>query len=121
MFRRYIILCVIMFSALTAESGKPFRAAWFSTVANIDWPSKEAVGNTQMHDEHLMEQALKECMKETGIVTIKSFCVYSGLKYKSACRFLDSLCEGDNARFKKVKQGGVILYLPLRKETGNTQ
>lgn len=79
------------------------------------------VGNTQMHDEHLMEQALKECMKETGIVTIKSFCIYSGLKYKSACRFLDSLCEGDNARFKKVKQGGVILYLPLQKETGNTQ
>jgi len=25
----------------------PFRGAWIATVANIDWPSKEAVGNTE--------------------------------------------------------------------------
>ncbi len=79
------------------------------------------VGNAQMYDELLMEKALKECIKDTGIVTIRSFCIHSQLKYKSACRFLNSLCEGDNARFKRVKQGGIILYLPTHKEKINEQ
>ena len=68
MFRRYIILCVIMFSALTAESGKPFRAAWFSTVANIDWPSKEAVGNTQMQQQEML--SLLDKMQEEGMTAV---------------------------------------------------
>lgn len=32
----------------------PFRGAWIATVANIDWPSAEAVGNTQRQQEEMI-------------------------------------------------------------------
>ena len=42
------ILSAIAVCTLSAESGHmPFRGAWIATVANIDWPSAEAVGNTE--------------------------------------------------------------------------
>lgn len=34
--------------------GQDFRGAWFSTVANIDWPSPEAVGHTQMQKQEML-------------------------------------------------------------------
>ena len=30
------------------------RAAWIATVANIDWPSKEAVGNTELQQKEML-------------------------------------------------------------------
>ena len=38
----YSVLCI-----LSAKAEVSFRGAWIATVANIDWPSKEAVGNTE--------------------------------------------------------------------------
>jgi uncharacterized lipoprotein YddW (UPF0748 family) len=32
----------------------PFRGAWIATVANIDWPSKEAVGNTEAQQAEMI-------------------------------------------------------------------
>ncbi len=46
---RYIltfVLCTLSLCTLKAEIG--FRGAWIATVANIDWPSKEAVGNDSL-------------------------------------------------------------------------
>ena len=46
---RYIltfVLCTLSLCSLKAEIG--FRGAWIATVANIDWPSKEAVGNDSL-------------------------------------------------------------------------
>ena len=37
---------------LKAEIG--FRGAWIATVANIDWPSQEAVGNTEKQQEEMI-------------------------------------------------------------------
>ena len=37
---------------MKAEIG--FRGAWIATVANIDWPSKEAVGNTEKQQEEML-------------------------------------------------------------------
>jgi len=50
LFKTYLvcILSAIATCNLSAEGGQmPFRGAWIATVANIDWPSKEAVGNTE--------------------------------------------------------------------------
>ena len=32
----------------------PFRGAWIATVANIDWPSSEAVGNSELQQEEMI-------------------------------------------------------------------
>ena len=43
-------------SGLTAEGGHevPFRGAWIATVANIDWPSPEAIGNTHLQQSEML-------------------------------------------------------------------
>ena len=47
-----LVLCTLSLCTLKAEIG--FRGAWIATVANIDWPSKEAVGNTEMQQEEMI-------------------------------------------------------------------
>ena len=51
-----LILCLIVAGGLTSATGQtsnsaavqiPFRGAWIATVANIDWPSPDAVGVPQ--------------------------------------------------------------------------
>ena len=46
------VLCTLSLCTLKAEIG--FRGAWIATVANIDWPSKEAVGNTAKQQEEMI-------------------------------------------------------------------
>ena len=44
-------------SGLTGEAGHAsiaFRGAWIATVANIDWPSPEAVGNTEKQQSEMI-------------------------------------------------------------------
>ena len=41
-----IVLCTLSLCTLKAEIG--FRGAWIATVANIDWPSAEAVGHDSL-------------------------------------------------------------------------
>ena len=49
------ILSAIAVCTLSAESGPiPFRGAWIATVANIDWPSPEAVGNTEKQQSEMV-------------------------------------------------------------------
>ena len=55
LFKTYLvcILSAIAVCTLSAEGGlMPFRGAWIATVANIDWPSEAAVGDsaTQQHE-----------------------------------------------------------------------
>ena len=52
---RYIltfVLCTLYLCTLKAEIG--FRGAWIATVANIDWPSKEAVGNDSLQKAEMI-------------------------------------------------------------------
>ena len=44
------VLCTLSLCSLKAEIG--FRGAWIATVANIDWPSEAAIGDsaTQQHE-----------------------------------------------------------------------
>ena len=55
---RNIVVCIlsaVVVSTLSAEGGPiSFRGAWIATVANIDWPSPEAVGDTQKQQEEMV-------------------------------------------------------------------
>ena len=55
---RKILLAIILLSASCLSFGhdkREMRAAWIATVANIDWPSKAAVGNTEMQKQEMIE------------------------------------------------------------------
>ena len=48
----YFIL--LLFITLSARADIGFRGAWIATVANIDWPSAEAVGYTDLQQEEMI-------------------------------------------------------------------
>ncbi len=52
MLSLFVCVCVKAQTAVRTEC--QFRAVWFSTVANIDWPSKEAIGNTEMQKSEMI-------------------------------------------------------------------
>ena len=57
LFKTYLvcILSAIAVCTLSAEGGlMPFRGAWIATVANIDWPSADAVGYTDLQQEEMI-------------------------------------------------------------------
>ena len=66
--------------------------------------SQEQVGNAQMNDPAAMEVALRKSLRN-GYTTIKRFAVFSGLKYNSAKRYLESLCQGDDAQYYRYREG----------------
>lgn len=70
------------------------------------------VGNAQMYDEKAMEAALRRSVSN-GYITVKTFQVCSGLKYKSARHYLDSLCEGEAPRLRRSKDAGALHYFPV--------
>jgi len=69
---RNIVACILSAIAvytLSAESGRmPFRGAWIATVANIDWPSAEAVGNDSLQQEEMI--FLLDSLQAIGINAI---------------------------------------------------
>ena len=73
---------------------------------------RDSVGNSQKDDPKAMEAALKQSARN-GYVTIKKFMIFSGLKYNSAKAYLDSLCEGDNPRLERYREGRTLHYAIL--------
>lgn len=57
-------------SGLTAKGGHEvsFRGAWIATVANIDWPTEEAVGNTEAQQKEMIW--LLDSLQSLGINAI---------------------------------------------------
>lgn len=51
---RLLVILLILQTALFAQSKREMRAAWIATVANIDWPSVEAVGQTEMQKQEML-------------------------------------------------------------------
>ena len=70
------------------------------------------VGNSQMHDEAFMAQALRRALYP-GFTTIGIFMVIAGLKYHSAQRYLNGLCSGEHPTLRKMKYGTTYHYFPL--------
>ena len=61
-------LSVSGLSTLSASGLMPFRGAWIATVANIDWPSAEAVGNDSLQQEEMT--FLLDSLQSIGINAI---------------------------------------------------
>ena len=51
---RDIVVISLLLCSLAGYSQIQFRGAWIATVANIDWPSEEAVGNTAQQQEDMI-------------------------------------------------------------------
>ncbi len=73
---------------------------------------KGSVGNSQMYDPKAMDEALRKSTRH-GYITIKTFQIFSGLKYNSAKNFLDNLCKGDNPRLLRYREGRIWHYSVL--------
>ncbi|MBQ8938626.1 MAG: family 10 glycosylhydrolase [Paludibacteraceae bacterium] len=59
MKKSLIILIAFLSLSLVGRAGEglsqiPFRGAWIATVANIDWPTPEAVGNTDLQQSEMI-------------------------------------------------------------------
>lgn len=55
--RTVVLLLYALASLSTLNAQEPkreMRSAWIATVANIDWPSKKAIGNTELQKEELV-------------------------------------------------------------------
>ena len=76
------------------------------------------VGNSQIHDPKVMDEALRQSTVMQH-VTIQRFMFNSGLKYQSAKRYLDSLCEGDSPRLQRYKEGRMWHYRVLTVTTSS--
>ena len=48
------VFCLSTLSEAVYAEGISFRGAWIATVANIDWPSAEAVGNTEAQQKEMV-------------------------------------------------------------------
>ena len=57
-----------LFMALSLHAEVSFRGAWIATVANIDWPSSEAVGNTGKQQAEMI--FLLDSLESIGINAI---------------------------------------------------
>ena len=56
MKKTFILLSLMTIFAMTscAKQEPYFRAAWISTVANIDWPSKAAIGDNELQKQEMI-------------------------------------------------------------------
>lgn len=68
MQKKWIILVVCWMMVGLSMHAQQFRACWLSTVANIDWPSKEAVGNTYLQQRELLQ--LLDRMQQEGMTAV---------------------------------------------------
>ena len=62
-----------------------------------------------------MDEALRRSIR-MGYTTIPDFMIYSGLKRDSAKAYLDSLCQGEHPRLRKVRESRRWLYF-LKKDS----
>ncbi|MBQ4507344.1 MAG: family 10 glycosylhydrolase [Paludibacteraceae bacterium] len=67
---RLLLLCLSVAAGMQTALGaeRQFRAVWFSTVANIDWPSEQAVGHARMQKEEMT--ALLDKMQALNMNTV---------------------------------------------------
>ncbi len=49
-----ILIIVLFFISLSAQAEITFRGAWIATVANIDWPSADAIGDTDKQQTEMI-------------------------------------------------------------------
>jgi len=65
---RYRIIILLLLAAISVHAEIGFRGAWIATVANIDWPSVEAVGNPEAQQAEMIW--LLDSLESIGINAI---------------------------------------------------
>lgn len=65
---KHKIAILLLLVTLSMHAEISFRGAWIATVANIDWPSKEAVGNTEKQQAEML--FLLDSLQSIGINAI---------------------------------------------------
>ena len=64
--KKTLLISILMMNLVLCSATEPyFRAAWISTVANIDWPSKEAIGNYEQQQSEMI--AILDSLQATHI------------------------------------------------------
>ena len=63
-----------------------------------------------MQDTAHLEQALRECLKQRGFVTVKAFTIQAHLTDYSARKQLETWTKGDNPKLMKTKMGQTDIY-----------
>ena len=63
-----VLTILLLFATLSANAEISFRGAWIATVANIDWPSEQAVGNTERQQKEMTW--ILDSLHSIGINTI---------------------------------------------------
>ena len=57
LFKTYLV-CILsalaVYTLSASANERSFKGAWIATVANIDWPSPEAVGNTEKQQAEMI-------------------------------------------------------------------
>ena len=66
-----------------------------------------------MQDTAHLEQALKECLKQRGFVTVKAFTIQAHLSDYSARKQLEAWTKGDNPKLMKSKIGHTDIYTEI--------
>ncbi|MBR3565499.1 MAG: family 10 glycosylhydrolase [Paludibacteraceae bacterium] len=67
--KKYLFAILLLVSvSVVASPKREMRAAWIATVANIDWPSKEAVGNTELQKQEMI--AILDTLKALHFNTV---------------------------------------------------
>ncbi len=61
-------ILLLLFIALSANAEISFRGAWIATVANIDWPTPEAVGNDSLQQAEMV--SILDSLESLGINAI---------------------------------------------------
>ena len=67
--RKTILVCILYsVFCIPANAEISFRGAWIATVANIDWPSEQAIGNTERQKQEML--FLLDSLESIGINAI---------------------------------------------------
>ena len=108
MKRIYIILIAFLSISLVGRAGEgfypSFRGAWIATVANIDWPSKDAVGYSELQQAEMT--FILDSLQSIGINAIV-------FQVRPTADALYRSEYEPSSHWLTGKQGAPILYDPL--------
>ena len=80
---------------------------------------REVVERHPVTDAKELEEVLERCLKP-GYTTVRTFSIRSGMKYRSAKRYLDGLCKSENPRIRRYMEGTTMHYAPIVKKEVQT-
>lgn len=81
---------------------------------------KDVVERHPAENEAALEEALQKSMRP-GYTTVKRFSFHSGLKIRTAARYLNKLCEDEHPRLRRYQEGAAMHYKWVEKSENERQ